>query len=632
MIINNRYLQLWVCLLFIPVSTKQLNAQRIPAINFILTNALCEQDETDKYNRVGMSILSTKTRRLDADPNEFLTVALLKYLPKKFDVNRLGYGDLETARHRPGSINRNSGLIAGELRSRGIYQNVLDRIMIPWEKIEENPDVYPKELKKRIYNSVTNLDVDNNQFSAMKLDNFLFDSLQARRVLDNNYIAVFDFSKYSPLNMVQERRARAFSRIGSILTFGIVKYNPSAGQNKQRILYGMKAKGHVYLYRINLLSEFDAVRNFYFKKNFPATAEGLQVTEPELNVTLIETKKFRTKVMAFSSGNEAWAKKDVFNRMENNIMHQSFGRLENSVPEMNVRRTFVNGRTLKIELGSKEGVYRNQRLLVYEQLDKGNGRIVSKPVAAVRLRKIADNEEDRSEGALVELSKVYQYQGKKIDDGMYMRQFNEAGFEFGYEATFNAALKSLFHSGKISYDLSHELGMTQLRIFAKTMSNSNQLADNWMKDAGILNEGTELSGGSIKPADSNAQNATARMASVIPALSEIGFSYEFNFLRSVFLRAEASTMGFRIKFDNDGMIAAVGGKSEQETITDVKLDGYTGKVLLGYFVSPSISIYGGASKSWFDMKVKSATETTTLDLQGSSPLNQSFYIGLKINL
>jgi hypothetical protein len=91
-------------------------------------------------------------------------------------------------------------------------------------------------------------------------------------------------------------------------------------------------------------------------------------------------------------------------------------------------------------------------------------------------------------------------------------------------------------------------------------------------------------------------------------------------------------MGYRIKFDNTGILATVGDRAEEETITDIKLDGYTGKVLLGYFVSPSISIYGGASKSWFDMKVKSATETTTLDLQGSSPLNQSFYIGLKINL
>lgn len=612
----------------IAISSKGI-CQRIPALNFILTNALCEQDETDRYNRVGMSILTTKTRRLDADPNEFLTVALLKYLPKKFDVNRLGYGDLETARHRPGTTKRNSSLIAGELRSRGIYQNVLDRIMIPWEKIGENPDVYPKELKKRIYNSITNLDVDNNQFSAMQLDNFVFDSLQARRVLDNNYIAVFDFSKYSPLNKVQERRARIFSRIGTILTFGIVKYNPNAGQNKQRMFFGMKAKGHVYLYRINLLSEFDAVRNFYYKKNFPATAEGLQVLEPELNVTLIDTKKFRTKVMSFSTGNEAWAKKDVFNRMENNIMHQSFGRLEKSVPEMNVRRTFVNGRTLKIELGSKEGVYRNERLLVYEQLDKGNGKIVSKPVAAVRMRTIADNEEDRSEGALVELSKVYQYQGREITDGMYMRQFREAGLELGYEATYNSGLKSMFHSGKISYDLSHEFGITQLRVFAKSMSNATDVTAELLQDVSLLSDGTSESTGLITTEiglDPLSISVTARMGTFIPAISEVGFSYEFNFLRGIFIRAEASTGGYKIKLDN-----ALKGTLDDGTVIDtdkIDISGYTGKVLLGYFLSPSISLYGGLSKSWMDVKV----DSNTSKLASNNPMNQSINIGLKINL
>jgi len=631
MTINNHYLKLGLCLLLVSVNAMQLNAQRIPALNFILTNALCEQDETGKYNRVGMSILTTKNRRLDADPNEFLTVAMLKYLPKKFDVNRLGYGELETARHRSGTIKRNSSLIAGELRSKGIYQNILDRIMIPWEKKANGvPDIYPKELKKRIYNSITNLDVDNYQFDAMELNNFVFDSIQARRVIDNNYITVLDFSKYSPLNMVQERRARVFSRIGSILTFGIVKYNPSAGQNKQRMFVGMKAKGHVYLYRVNVLSEFNSIYNFYYKKNFPATAEAYQVTEPEVNVTLIDTKKFRTKTMTFSAGNETWAKKDAFNRMQNKLMYQSFGRLEKTVPEMNVRRTFVNGRTLKIELGSKEGIYRNERMLVYEQLDKGNGKIVSKPIAAVRVRKIADNEEDRSEGARVELSKVYQYQGRKITDGAYMRQFRETGIEFGYEGTYNSALKTFLHSGKVSYDLSRELGITQLRIFAKSMSNSASVGMAELESAGILANEGDPNTGIIKPSAGIdlPSSASASMASFIPGISEVGFSYEFNFLHSVFLRAEASTMGYKIKLDDAGLLATLGDKEELEKVENIKLDGYTGKILLGYFLSPSISVYGGASKSWFDMKVNS----TTLKLEGNNPLNQSFYIGLKINL
>jgi len=629
---TNSIARAYLVILLAAFGSVGVRAQRIPSINFVLTNVLCEQDETDKYNRVGMSILTTKNRRLDADPNEQLTVAMLKYLPKKFDVNRLGYGELETARHRPGTINRNAGLIAGELRSKGIYQNILDRIMIPWEKkADEIPDIYPKELKKRIYNSITNLDVDNYQFDAMKLDNFVFDSIQARRVIDNNYITVFDFNKYSPLSSVQERRARVFSRIGSILTFGIVKYNPLAGQNKPRMLVGMKAKGRVYLYRVNVLSEFNSLYNFYYKKNFPATAEGYQVTEPEVNVTLIETQKFRTKVMTFAAGNEAWAKKDAFNRMQNNIMHQSFGRLENSVPEMNVRRTFVNGRTLKIELGSKEGVYRNQRLLVYEQLDKGYGKIVSKPVAAVRLRTIADNEEDRAEGDKVELSKVYQYQGKRIYDGAYMRQFNEAGIEFGYEGTYNDGLQALFHSGKISYDLSRELGITQLRIFGKSVSNNQKVDFETLQSAGLVAGGQNLDQGIINPSSEvnlQEESATARMASFIPGVSEFGFSYEFNFLRSVFIRAEASTLGFRVKFEDGGFLARVDNKDSEEKVENLKLDGYTGKLVLGYFLSPSISIYGGASKSWFDMKI----ESNSVDLDGNNPLNQSYYIGLKINL
>jgi hypothetical protein len=151
-----------------------------------------------------------------------------------------------------------------------------------------------------------------------------------------------------------------------------------------------------------------------------------------------------------------------------------------------------------------------------------------------------------------------------------------------------------------------------------------------LQSAGILANEDDSNSGILKPSAGVVlpTSATVRMASFIPGVSEFGFSYEFNFLHSVFLRAEASTMGYKIKLDNAGLLATAGDKEELEKVENIKLDGYTGKILLGYFLSPSISVYGGASKSWFDMKVN----TTTIELEGNNPLNQSFYIGLKINL
>ena len=112
----------------------EAKAQRIPSINFILTNALCEQEETDAYNRVGMTMMSSSTRRLLADPNEVLIADMYRHFPKKFDANITGYGEVSIGRHRKGAVNTNSQRIASQLRTLGVYQNVLDRIMIPWEK------------------------------------------------------------------------------------------------------------------------------------------------------------------------------------------------------------------------------------------------------------------------------------------------------------------------------------------------------------------------------------------------------------------------------------------------------------------------------------------------------------------
>jgi hypothetical protein len=627
-----------VLFLFLLLGSVDVFGQRIPRLNFVLTNFLCEEDETDRYNRVGITVLSSRTKELDADPNEALTADMIKHLPKKFDLNMVGYGDVSIGRHRSWQVSKNAARFAAELRTKGVYQNVLDRIMIPWDKIEGSPDVYPRELKKRIYNSVTNLDVDNTQFSALKLDKFVFDSQQGMRVLDNNYVVIFDYKKYTPLTQVYDRRRKVVNRIIQFLTLNLVKYDRDREPDRIDHLYGMKVKGRAYLFKINVLNEFDEVRNFYYKKNFPATAEGMVTEEPNLNMSLVKTRKFSTKVLTYARGREKQAIREAFSRMENNVMHESFGRLENAVPELNIRRTFLNGRELKIELGTKEGIFTNQRFLVYQQVQKSDGHVVSKPVAAVRVRKIADNERRVSDESRVELSKCYQYQGRKIEDGMFMRQFNEIGLEVGYEGLYNKGLAQYYHALKFSYDVSRYLGGAQIRVFAKTVSGIKEGNLKNLVYSGLVDVSEGSNNGLFFITDSlqyqretqtlSNTPVTYALSTRIPFIGEVGFSYEYNYLKNFFLRGELGAMGYYIGLPN-GSNLVVGNSSSYSTLSELKLNGLLGRLNVGYFLSPSISVYGGVGLSILRVKATGNFETA---VKGNNLINQNISFGLKFNL
>jgi opacity protein-like surface antigen len=293
---------------------------------------------------------------------------------------------------------------------------------------------------------------------------------------------------------------------------------------------------------------------------------------------------------------------------------------------------------LKIELGTKEGIFTNQRFLVYQQVQKSDGRVVSKPVAAVRVRKIADNERRVSDESRVELSKCYQYQGRKIEDGMFMRQFNEIGLEVGYEGLYNKGLAQYYHALKFSYDVSRYLGGAQIRVFAKTVSGINEGNLKNLVYSGLVDVSEGSNNGLFFITDSlqyqretqtlSNTPVTYALSTRIPFIGEVGFSYEYNYLKNFFLRGELGAMGYYIGLPN-GSNLVVGNSSSYSTLSELKLNGLLGRLNVGYFLSPSISVYGGVGLSILRVKATGNFETA---VKGNNLINQNISFGLKFNL
>ncbi len=131
--------------------------------------------------------------------------------------------------------------------------------------------------------------------------------------------------------------------------------------------------------------------------------------------------------------------------------------IDTKVPEFQVRQTLVSSNPIGATIGTKEGLYVDQRFFVLENVQKRNKEVVQRRRAVVRAKTVADNEKI-TEGKSTP-SIFYQVGGGKIDHfGMYMEQKNDKGISLT-GSYMKGNMGGL--NGTLEYNLS--------RSFSKTM-------------------------------------------------------------------------------------------------------------------------------------------------------------------
>jgi hypothetical protein len=625
-------------------------SQTFLGTNFIINNNLYKKElkANSGYNRVGVSIFVTKTKNLDKDPT---TINVFnKFLPKQYDLNKVEGSERFNLNRNYNlkilKIKRNRKLIQSSLNENNYPNKIISSIMSDWRyNSQNNPEVYPNELGLRIYKNITNLDIENTKYSSDKLDNLIYDFEFAKRVTENNYIVVYDFYKSKSYSKIFAQRRRAANLFFSILTLGIIKFESDLDSDRVDFWGGYKVKGRSYLYKVNYTPlDFNNLRNSFYKKSFSKESVDLNTENINYSVEFIKSKRFKAKSLKFAYDGSERGDNGALNRSWDKtiekVVHKSFGKFQNTVSDLNVKRVFYSkSNKILLDIGSQEGIRLNQRFIVQQEFKDASGKVYSKPIGAIRVKRTVVNDRVLGDDSSKDYTSCYQYQGKKILEGSIIKQYNELGIEFGPEVSYNLGLNQYFYSAKFSFDLSKTFKIPQLRLYTKhTMTN--RLSLKYLLESNFIDE-LNVKGNNIFLLSDPSLNKTLTFENIelqyngrtiIPSISDIGLSYELNMFNSFFTRLELGYSGVSIDFDPDKFRTAnfvIGNSYKYYTFDALKMQGMNGKLFLGFFVSPSLSLYGGIGQSYMNAKfVGSYSKSLTF----SNLINTSFHFGCKVNI
>lgn len=112
----------------------------------------------------------------------------------------------------------------------------------------------------------------------------------------------------------------------------------------------------------------------------------------------------------------------VISTLYENIIEE----LDRKVPEFQVMQNLISSNPIGATIGTKEGLYVDQRFFVFENLQKRNQEVIKRRRAVIRAKTVENNEKI-TEGK-TKPSTFYQVAGGKIDHfGMYIQQMSDRG-------------------------------------------------------------------------------------------------------------------------------------------------------------------------------------------------------------
>lgn len=584
------------------LNLNSLFSQRVLGMNFIFNNSLHKEYASHNYDRLGVSIFCNKAEyaknKFYEDPKSFFKLPYNTTLFSKFDHTSIDY-DISSIivprkkKHRNYQSKRDyvSDQIKKDLIQNKISNKIIKKLNSPWSV--SNSPYAPAEVMRRF-----NLNVTNNDLARVKSlrhninsSNFL-DSLYS--VYTDNYIVVHSFKKIRKMSEVYAYRRYFVNAVFSIFTLGLVKYEE---QDEMRVdlMDGYKIKGTSYLYQIKLSNnQIDNILKSY------RTGGNINVIDNlKINIEFVDAVDFRVKEEVLNTRNYNVKLNKAKENLSYGLHRNTIGKFENKVGRFQVKRMVENGRPIRVEVGSKEGVKLNQRFLVYNTHQDKDGKLYKRPIGAVRISRIAENKSSNNTlSENVDLSQVKQFQGRSISGGETIKQWNGLGVELGYRYSLLGGVNPGLNSLDIVVDLSEISRIRNLKLLIGSNSNTAKMQIGELFQLGLINIKNPSSNVFYLPKDAQEGNfvysnvginTTAK--TMIFGISRIGLVWDYSFLNNFYSRISIGYKGIEFNV-NEGATIGYGTSINYSTLSKITLNGAYGGLDLGFYLSPSIAIFG----------------------------------------
>jgi len=622
------------------ISKSGLYSQSVIGVNFLIHNSLYKEYTSDNYDRLGLTIFSNQAQYHNStyskSVSQFFKRPFQSNLISKFDYtnSQIKIDDISVPRK---SAERNGlsksdylgSLIKTELVKNKVSNKIIQEFNKPWNN--SNSAYAPKEVMNRFYLNVTNNDINRVKSLRHNVNDMSFiDSLY--NVYKNNYIVVHSFKKIVKMSEIYAKRRYASNMLFSIVTLGLIKLE-DIDPDRVDLINGWKVKGTTYLYKINVTNkQIDDIL-----KNYRTGSTSEIINQIEFPIEMVKSVNFRLKSIVPNNRNYPENLEEIQSRMSSELHRATIGQLENKVDEFKIKRTIEYGYPLRIEVGSKEGIKLNQRFLVFENRFDAKSKLFKRPIGAVRIKKVVKNSKSLKDVSdFNELSEVYQFQGQKISEGAFVQQWDDYGIEFGYNYSIINGFNSGVHQINIDYDLSPKIGIANLKFHIGFNSNKGTSELTSLIESGIINNKGGLSNfyflpkndveGQFKYSDIK---VITQAKSLIWGISEIGLAYDYSFFQNFYAQFNGGFRGFNISF-SDGATLGYGNSVKYSTLNQIDLYGlYTG-IDLGFYISPSISLFSGITQSYYSVNYYGNYKNE--EISSKAPYNRTLSYGLKIHL
>lgn len=126
-------------------------------------------------------------------------------------------------------------------------------------------------------------------------------------------------------------------------------------------------------------------------------------------------------------------KDELFVQLVNSAISNSLFEIETDYEAFRIKSPVFDVSPIRAKVGTKEGLFVDQRFFVMENIQNDNGETVSKRRGVVRVGKVANNSMIANKDSVI-LSKFYQTAGGSVETGMLLHQRNDKGLgvSFGY--------------------------------------------------------------------------------------------------------------------------------------------------------------------------------------------------------
>lgn len=328
--------------------------------------------------------------------------------PSKFDDHTL---DLKLISEIVPCDGYTSGSSKGKLKDAILNVLLMNRvgnkIISKWFNQQPDGSFNMELIKNRgIYNA-TDLNVVNAA-SNRKGEDLIKDS--GEKLLKNSYILVMGYPIIKTMEEV---------------------YNEDRTPYKDRHYKGWMGNYDAYLFRLNWN---DSIASVFYNSYWINSDDSPQMKRERKEK--FEKQVYSLNFVSHSSGaiqgttskeNTLYSDAVLFNNFLEDAINKAEYGLSTQNESFQVNTSVFKTKPIGAKIGEKEGLRIDDRYFVYENIQKRNGEIKSKRKAVVRAKKIIYNTTNAT-GNSNKVSTFYQIAGRRVDEGMLLKQKNDKGF------------------------------------------------------------------------------------------------------------------------------------------------------------------------------------------------------------